>query len=185
MTKTAKLTDNFYDEIKPSLHVRIGRELRLAYGVLDLGCGACELAQYLSETYGQKVTGVDISADSFPNNRNITKNTKRIRCIRKDAARLSFIRNETIDAVIISWALHEMRSTQAVLREAHRVLRPGGKVLVVEFPRDSLAQKLWNEKYYTSKELVDSLRKAGFKDIRAKRIENKQILWVNGYRGTN
>ena len=181
----AKLSDNFYDKIKPRLYQRVGRELRLAYRVLDLGCGACELAQYLSETYGQKVTGVDISANSFPNNRNITKNTKRIRCIRKDATRLTFIRNETIDAAIIFWALHEMKNSQAILQEAHRVLRPGGKLLVVEFPRNSLARKLWNENYYTSKELVDSLRKAGFEDIRAKRIENKQILWVNGYRGTN
>jgi ubiquinone/menaquinone biosynthesis C-methylase UbiE len=182
---SAKLSDNFYDKIKPRLYQRIGRELRLAYRVLDLGCGACELAQYLSETYGQKVTGVDISASSFPNNRNITKNVKRIRCIRKDAARLTFIRNETIDAAIIFWALHEMKNSQAILQEAHRALRPGGKVLVVEFPRNSLAQKLWNENYYTSKELVDSLRKAGFEDIRAKRIEHKQILWVKGYRHTN
>jgi len=181
----AKLSDNFYDKVKPRLYQRVGQELRLAYRVLDLGCGACELAQYLSETYGQKVTGVDISANSFPNNRNITKNTKRIRCIRKDATRLTFIRNETIDAAIIFWALHEMKNSQAILQEAHRVLRPGGKVLVVEFPHNSLARKLWNENYYTSEELADSLRKAGFKDIRAKRIENKQILWVNGYRGTN
>ncbi len=185
MTKTAKLTDDFYDEIKPRLHERIGRELRLAYRVLDLGCGACELARYLSETYGQKVTGVDISADSFPNDQNITKNTKRIRCIRKDAGRLTFIRNETIDAAIIFWALHEMENPQAVLQEAHRVLRSGGKVLVVEFPCNSLAQKLWNEKYYTSKELTGSLRKAGFKDIRAERIEDKQILWVTGFRNKN
>lgn len=181
----AKLFDNFYDKIKPRLYQRVGRELRLAYRVLDLGCGACELAQYLSETYGQKVTGVDISVNSFPNNRNITKNTKRIRCIRKDAARLTFIRNETMDATIIFWALHEMKNTQAILQEAHRVLRPGGKVLVVEFPRNSLAQKLWNENYYTGKELTGFLRKAGFKDIRAKRIEHKQILWVNGYRGAD
>jgi len=182
---SAKLSGNFYDKIKPRLYQRVGRELCLAYRVLDLGCGACELARYLFETYGQKVTGVDISANSFPNNRNITKNTKRIRCIRKDATRLSFIRNETIDAAIIFWALHEMKNSQAILQETHRVLRPGGKVVVVEFPRNSLAQKLWNENYYTSKELTGSLRKAGFKDIRAKRIENKQILWVNGHRGTN
>jgi len=180
-----KLPDNFYDKIKPCLYQRVGRELRLAYRVLDLGCGACELVQYLSETYGQKVTGVDISADSFPNNRNITKNTRRIRCIRKDAARLGFVRNETIDAAIIFWALHEMKNSQAILQEAYRVLRPGGKIVIVEFPRNSLAQKLWNENYYTIKELTGSLRKAGFKTIGAKRIEHEQILWVTGFRSKN
>jgi len=181
----AKLSGDFYDKIKPRLYQRVGRELRLAYRVLDLGCGACELAQYLSETYGQKVTGVDISANSFPNRRNMTKNIKRIRCIRKDAARLTFIRNETVDAAVIFWALHEMKNSQAILQEAHRVLRPGGEVVVVEFPRNSLAQKLWNESYYSIKELTGSLRKAGFKDVLAKRIEHKQILWVNGRRATN
>jgi ubiquinone/menaquinone biosynthesis C-methylase UbiE len=183
--KATKLSDNFYDKIKPRLYQRVGRELRLAYRVLDLGCGACELAQYLSETYGQKVTGVDISANGFPNRRNINKNIKRIRCIRKDAARLAFIRSETIDAAIIFWALHEMKNSQAILQETHRVLRPGGKALIVEFPRNSLAQKLWNENYYTSKELTGSLFKAGFKDILVKRIEHKQILWVTGFRSNN
>ena len=180
-----KLPDNFYDKIKPRLYQRVGKELSLAYRVLDLGCGACELTQYLSETYSQKVTGVDISADSFSTNRNISKNTERIRCIRKDAARLTFIRNKTIDAAIMFWALHEMKNSQAILQEAHRVLRPGGEILVVEFPRNSLAQKLWDENYYTIKELTGSLRKAGFKDIQAKRIEHKQILWVTGFHSKN
>jgi len=180
-----KLSDNFYDKIKQHLYQRVGKELRLAYRVLDLGCGACELAKYLSETYGQKVTGVDISANSFPNRRNVTKNTRRIRCIRKNAARLTFIRDKTIDAAIIFWALHEMKNSQAILQEAHRVLRPGGEILIFEFPRNSLAQKLWNESYYTIKELTSSLCKAGFKDVRAKRIEHKQILWVTGFRSKN
>jgi len=182
--ETAKLSENFYDKIKPRLHERIGRELRGAKCVLDLGCGDCELVRYLANTYGQQVTGIDISDESFPDYQEIVKAGKNVRCIHKDAANLEFLYG-TVDAVIIMWALHEMKNSQAILKEAYRVLRPGGKVLVVEFTRNSLAQKLWNENYYTSKELTGSLRKAGFKDIRAKRIEHKQILWVNGYRSTN
>ncbi|MFA5238186.1 MAG: methyltransferase domain-containing protein [Phycisphaerae bacterium] len=181
----AKLPDNFYEKIKPRLYQRIGRDLRLAYRVFDLGCGACGLVRYLSETYNQRVVGVDISTSSFPKKRNITKNTGSICYVRKNAAKLDFVKSKTTDAVVILWALHEMKNPQAVLREAHRVLRPGGKLLVVEFPRNSLAQKLWNENYYTSKKLADSFRKAGFEDIRAKLIEHKQVLWISAHRGSN
>ena len=54
-----------YEKIKPRLHRRIGRELRLAHRVLDLGCGSCELVRYLADAYEQQVTGVDISSGSF------------------------------------------------------------------------------------------------------------------------
>jgi len=61
----AKLSENFYDKIKPRLYQRLGRELHSANHVLDIGCGNCELVGYLSETYGQKVTGIDISSVGF------------------------------------------------------------------------------------------------------------------------
>ena len=179
-----KLSDNFYDKIKPRLHERIGRELAGSKHVLDLGCGDCGLVRYLADNHGRQVTGVDISSESFPSYQDVAKNNKNVKCIRKDAENLKSFYG-TMDVVVIMWALHEMKNPQVVLQEVHHVLRPGGKVLIVEFPRDSLAQKLWNENYYTSEKLANSLRKAGFKDIRAKRIEHKQILWVNGYRGNN
>jgi len=181
--ETSELGDNFYDKIKSRLYGRVGRELRLAHRVLDLGCGDCELAQYLSKTYGHKITGIDISSASFPDNRKTKKDGQLVHCIRKDAAGLDFIQNETIDAVVMFWSLHEMNNPQAVLEEAYRVLRVAGRILVVEFPCNSLAQKLWNENYYTSGKLINILHKAGFKDIQAKLIEHKQILWANGYCG--
>jgi SAM-dependent methyltransferase len=118
----AKLSDDFYDKIKPRLYQRVGRELRVACRVLDLGCGACELAQYLSETYGQKVTGVDISANSLPRQRKTNKHTERVRCIRKDAARLPFIPNE-IDGS--SWAYCQWR-LQSYLDDSAGSCRRGG-----------------------------------------------------------
>jgi len=61
------LSHEFYERIKPRLHQRIGRELRLAGQVLDLGCGACELVRYLAHTYSQHVTGSTSPRRTFQN----------------------------------------------------------------------------------------------------------------------
>ena len=180
MPDTAQ-TKNFYDRVKPRLYRRIGHEVRLAGHVLDLGCGACELVQYLGQAYGQHVTGVDISSRDFPKRHRPSKNT-RIRCVRRDATHLDFLASESIDAVVVVWALHEMKHGRKILREAKRVLRPGGEILIVEFPRGSLAQRLWDEDYYTPEELAMMLEDAGYQETTARLIERRQLLWGRGFR---
>ncbi len=175
------LTDGFYDRIKPRLLQRIGRELRLAGSVLDLGCGACELVQYLVRTYHQQVTGVDVSGESFPKRRH-TSEGRRFRCLRKNARNLKFAEDASQDAVVLMWSLHEMEHRDAILAEAYRVLRPGGEILIVEFPRGSLAQTFWNEDYYSPDEIKAHLAEAGFHDIRVRLIEQDQIIWARGFR---
>ena len=172
---------NFYDRIKPRLYRRIGHELRLAGRVLDLGCGACELVQHLAHVYGQHVTGVDISSADFPKRPRSSRNA-RTRCVRKDATRLDFAANESVDAVVILWALHEMKHAGKILREARRVLRPGGEIVIVEFPRDSLAQRLWDEDYYTPEELAAMLDNAGYQDTTARLIERRRVIWARAFR---
>ena len=154
------LPENFYEKIKPRLHKRISRELRLAGHVLDLGCGACELVQYLARTYHQHVTGVDISDGSFPKRRH-TSDGQRFRCIRKNAKHLGFANDGAQDAVVSMFAFHEMEHPESILPEACRVLRPGGEVLVIDFPRGSLAQEIWNEDYYEPDEVKRLLQERG------------------------
>ncbi|MBN1546362.1 MAG: class I SAM-dependent methyltransferase [Syntrophaceae bacterium] len=177
----SSLPDNFYDNVAPRLHRRIGRELRLAGRVLDLGCGACELVNFLAENYHIRVTGVDISSESFPE-RSLSAGEQRVRCIRKDAEHLDFMANESVDAVVTKMAMHEMEHPRAILREAYRILRPGGKILIVDFPRNSLAQKIWNENYYSAAEIEKLLAEAKFYNIRARLIEQGQIIWTRGFR---
>ncbi len=176
--------DDFYDKIKPRLHRRIGLELRLAGQLLDLGCGACNLVQYLAETYHQKVVGVDISDQTFPKARH-TSDGQRYRCIRKNATHLSFVRDAGMDAVVSMWALHEMENPRDILRETHRVLRPGGEILVVDFPKNSLAQRLWNEDYYKPGEVKALLQEAGFENVQVHLIERKQVMWARGWKPAN
>jgi len=58
------------------------------------------------------------------------------------------------------------------------VLRPGGKLLVVDFPKGSLAQRLWSEDYYRPDEVKCLLKEAGFSDIRVRLIEQGQVIWA-------
>ncbi len=177
---TRRLPDNFYDRIKPGLHRRIGRELRLARRVLDLGCGSCDLVEHLARTYRQEVTGVDVSSGSFPANRHSHEGV-RFHCLQRDAASLGFAADGSVDAAVMMWSLHEMARPEAILKEVHRVLRPGGEVLIVDYPRNSLAQKLWNENYYRPDEVSRLLEKAGFEDVRVRLTQRGQVIWAHGH----
>ena len=176
----SELPDNFYEQIKPRLHQRVGREVRLARRVLDLGCGSCDLVKHLANRYRQEVTGVDIGGGGFPSRRH-TSSGRRYRCLKRDAAQLSFAEDGSADAVITMWALHEMKEPRAVLCEALRVLRPGGELFVVDFPRDSLAQRLWNEDYYRPEQVKALLQQAGFERVQVRLIEQGQVMWARGY----
>jgi ubiquinone/menaquinone biosynthesis C-methylase UbiE len=177
------MSDDFYDKLKPRLHERIGRELRLAFRVLDFGCGGCDLAMFLSRRYRQDVTGVDISDAAFPPHASLTASRKLgLRCIRADGARLDFLENGGMDAAVSVWALHEMKAPGKVLREVYRKIRPGGGILVVDFPRRSLADRLWHENYYSVSEIRNMLSRAGFQQVQARRIERNQLIWARGWR---
>ncbi len=174
------VADDLYEKIKPRLHRRIGKELRLARAVLDVGCGSCELVRYLADTYRQQVTGIDIASGGFPRRR-VSASGARFRCLRRDGARLGFVADRSVDAVVMMWALHEMDRPEAILAEVRRVLRPGGEVLIVDFPRGSLAQRLWNEDYYRAGEVKRHLLRAGFASIRTCLIEQEQVIWARAH----
>jgi len=177
-----KVPDDFYERIRPRLYRRIGRELAVAYRVLDLGCGSCDLVAFLRKAYRQRVTGVDVSDGNLPRRDEPSTSRAPMRCIKGNAARLAFLRDGTIDAVVTTWALHEMDNRPGALAEARRVLRPGGKMLIVDFPKGSLAQRLWDENYLTPSEAGTLLSEAGFARVRARTIFEGQVIWAVGSR---
>lgn len=55
-----------------------------------------------------------------------------------DATRLPF-KDDTFDAVTISFGLRNVQDTEAALRELYRVTRPGGRVVICEFSQPTWA----------------------------------------------
>jgi len=173
------LSDTFYDDLKPRLCSRIAGAVNGARRIVDLGCGNCDLAFFLADSNQQEVIGVDISDADFPQETEVRRaETGKVRCVKEDARALSFLDADSVDAVVSLWALHEMSAPVAVLREAKRILRPGGQVLIVDFPRGSLAQRLWDEDYYSLQQVADMLTQAGFTAVRCKVIAHGQIIWA-------
>lgn len=178
-TTRSQLNRMFYRRYKPRLHRRIARELGPARRVVDIGCGDCTLAGVLAQDDGGEVIGVDIRSGSFPDE---PGSTGHHRCVKADARSLGFLAKGTVDAVVSVWALHELAAPMAVLREARRILRPGGEILLVDFPRGSLAQRLWNEDYYSTGEVADLLKRAGFARVESRRIARGQLTWARGFK---
>lgn len=180
ITPRAQISDGFYEKLKPRLHGRIERALRSARKIVDIGCGGCALARLLSETEGpREVIGVDISNGAFPKG---CGGARRLRCVKADARALGFLGRGTVDAVVAVYSLHEFTAPMTTLQEAKSTLQPGGEMLIVDFPRGSLAQRLWNEDYYTTGQVRHMLKRAGFERIRARRIASGQLTWAQAFK---
>jgi len=175
--ETGALPDDYYERIKDRLRRRIARQLRFAAEVLDLGCGSCELDCFLARENGQHVVGVDISDGSFPATH---AQGERVECRKADARKLDFLPDGSVDAAVSVYALHEMNDPVDVLREANRVVRSDGDILIVDFPTGSLAQRLWNEGYFTPAEVIRMLKQAGFANVECTLIEKGQLVWALG-----
>ena len=89
-----------------------------------------------------------------------------------------------MDAVIMFWALHEMAHPRKILTETRRILRPGGELVIVEFPEDSLAGRMWDEKYYNPDQVRELLERSGFEELAVRLIERGQVLWAQAYQPT-
>jgi demethylmenaquinone methyltransferase/2-methoxy-6-polyprenyl-1,4-benzoquinol methylase len=102
------------------------RSLGLAPGsrVLDLACGTGDLARGLAKA-GLRPVGVDRSSAMLARARGAAP------LVRGDAIELPF-RRASLDGVVCGFALRNFVSLDPVIEECARVLRPGGRVALLE-----------------------------------------------------
>lgn len=95
--------------------------------VADIGCGSGEVVDFIRSVFGLDSVGVDIDTSA------ISKARQRRRCCFKaDAAALPFSRGE-LDGVIFQCSFSKMEHPDKVMHETARVLKIGGKALILDF----------------------------------------------------
>jgi SAM-dependent methyltransferase len=100
--------------------------------VLEVGSGSGGPAVYLAATRGCRVTGVDINEHGVRNARKLAQDrglTERAHFEAVDASRPLPFPDGHFDAVVSNDAMCHITNRLAVLRDWHRVLRPGGRAL--------------------------------------------------------
>jgi demethylmenaquinone methyltransferase/2-methoxy-6-polyprenyl-1,4-benzoquinol methylase len=105
--------------------------------VLDLAGGTGDLARRFSERVGKDgiVCLADINGSMLRLGRDRLLNAGCIApAVQCDAERLPF-RSDSFDCVSIAFGLRNVTHKDAALAEMRRVLRPGGRALVLEFSR--------------------------------------------------
>ncbi|MFZ5470822.1 MAG: ArsR/SmtB family transcription factor [Myxococcota bacterium] len=100
--------------------------------VADFGCGTGVLSVAMAR-WAKRVVAIDRSTDALAKakERAARERLKNVRFLRKDLHALS-LPDASVDLVVLSQSLHHVEDPPAVLREAARILRRGGRVMVLE-----------------------------------------------------
>lgn len=108
--------------------------------LLDVATGTADLA-ILGATRAKQVTGVDISEGMLAHGRTKVERkglTQRVVLQRADSAALPFA-DGTFDAVTVAFGVRNFEHLEQGLREMARVLRPNGRIFVLEFSKPTKA----------------------------------------------
>ena len=99
--------------------------------VLDVACGTGDLAGAFDRAGAARVVGLDFTPEMLAEARRKFAASP-IEWVRGDAMALPF-RPGSFDVVSIAFGLRNVVDSGGALREFHRVLRPGGRLAVLEF----------------------------------------------------
>ncbi|WP_420128845.1 class I SAM-dependent methyltransferase [Longimicrobium sp.] len=155
--------------------------------VVDVGCGTGNLLPLLTGSAGRTggYVGVDLSPEMLRVARGKGSGVGPIGFVAADAEGLP-LRDGSFDTAVSASVLHYWDDADAALAEIRRVLRPGGRLLLLDWLRDPLPMRLLNawmritrvqyRRMYSRVEMRDALARAGF-DLRMEVRGSAGGLW--------
>ena len=131
---------NSLDDVAAALQLFLGTKCADA---AEVGCGT---GHWLAEmkSHVRWTVGLDLSAEMLKRARTAVP---RAPVVRGRAEQLPWL-SGSLDRVVCINALHHFRSSRGFMREAHRVLRPGGGVLMVGLDPHTRLDSWWVYEYF-------------------------------------
>jgi demethylmenaquinone methyltransferase/2-methoxy-6-polyprenyl-1,4-benzoquinol methylase len=177
--------------------------------VLDAACGTGDLALADLKAGAARVTGLDFSAGMLDRARRKTADRSNVlEWVQGDMLALPFA-DETFDSATVGFGVRNVEDLELGLRELRRVLRPGGRLAILEItqPRGALRPfySLWFDRvvpllgrvlpggdaytylpasvkrFPTAERLADLLRETGFGDVRFRLLGGSIVALHTGH----
>ncbi|NJC25211.1 bifunctional demethylmenaquinone methyltransferase/2-methoxy-6-polyprenyl-1,4-benzoquinol methylase UbiE [Neolewinella antarctica] len=137
--------------------------------VLDVATGTADVAiQTIKRTKVEHVTGLDLSEGMLSYGRKKVTTAgldDQITLVQGDSENLPYA-DDHFDAVTVSFGVRNFENLEKGLAEMRRVLRPGGKVVILEFSRITFAPIRWGFNVYFGK-IMPLIGRLQSKDPRA------------------
>lgn len=140
-----------------------------AVEVADLGCGEGYLTIEAAQ-WAKKVYAIDRSPDVLARARAMAQRRRARNIVwkRGELERVP-LKDRSVDVAIASQALHHAADPSRALSEAHRILRPGGRLLVLDLRQhdEAWVQDTLGDQWlgFTPDGLEALIRNAGFSDV--------------------
>lgn len=137
--------------------------------VADLGAGEGTLSQLLAQR-ADKVIAVDLSPKMVEFGQNLARENGLTNLeFRLGDIETPPIDSSSLDLAILSQALHHAEHPQTAIDSAHRILKPGGRLVVLDLLQHNFeeARELYADRWlgFSESDLASMLEKAGFSEI--------------------